>query len=119
MNEFGESSKPQKHRTRCKPALVILNNRIEIVELIREGIHPAVGDRADEPLALAVLGGKGWRFAFRFTQNGNSPPVGGGKPTSSAMKANQVGRYCGGHLINVSLPDTLVPIPCAWPTNHD
>lgn len=52
MSKF---SKVRTRRARCKQVLVILNNRIEIVDLIREEIHPAVGELAAEPLELAVF----------------------------------------------------------------
>jgi hypothetical protein len=50
--------KPYKIRrrpARCKQVLVILNGRIETLELIREEVHPAVGDFAEGPLEFAVV----------------------------------------------------------------
>ena len=50
--------KPYKIRrrpARCKHVLVILNGRIETLELIREEVHPAVGDFAEGPLEFAVV----------------------------------------------------------------
>lgn len=55
MSASGNFSKARTRRPRSKQVLVILNNRIEIVELIREETHPPVGDLADDPLNLAVV----------------------------------------------------------------
>ena len=48
-------SKAKVQRARCKEVLVIFNNRLETVKLIREEIHPPAGDFADGPLELAVV----------------------------------------------------------------
>lgn len=40
---------------RCKQVLVILNNRIETVESVREEVYPPVGDFAEGPLEFAVV----------------------------------------------------------------
>ena len=40
---------------RCKQVLVILNHRLETLDLVREQVHPPVGDFAEEPLELAVV----------------------------------------------------------------
>jgi hypothetical protein len=55
MSGIGKFSKVRKRRARCKQVLVILNNRIETVDLIREEIHPSIGDLGAESLELAVL----------------------------------------------------------------
>ena len=55
MRGSTKSSKVRMRRARCKQVLVILNNRMETVELIREEIHPPVGDLAVEPLEIAVF----------------------------------------------------------------
>ncbi len=47
--------KATTRRARCKQVLMILNNRIEVVELIREEVHPPVGDLAEGPLEVAVV----------------------------------------------------------------
>jgi len=50
-----KSYKVRSRPARCKQVLVILNGRIETLELIREEVHPAVGDFAEGPLELAVV----------------------------------------------------------------
>lgn len=50
-----KSSKVRSRPARCTQVLVILNSRIETLELLREEVHPPIGDFADEPLELAVL----------------------------------------------------------------
>ena len=45
----------KRRPARCKQVLVILNSRIETVELIREEVYPPVGDFAEDPLELAVV----------------------------------------------------------------
>jgi hypothetical protein len=48
-------TKTKVRRARCKHVLAILVNRLETVELIREEIHPPVGDFAESPMEVAVL----------------------------------------------------------------
>lgn len=55
MSRSTKSSRVITRRARCRQVLVILNNRIEMVDLIREQIHPAVGDFAEGPLEFAVV----------------------------------------------------------------
>lgn len=55
MSRSAKSSKVRTRRARCKQVLVVLNSRIETVKLIREEIHPRVGDFEYEPLEIAVL----------------------------------------------------------------
>lgn len=49
------SIKVKVRRARCKQVLAILVNRLETVELIRQEVHPPVGDFAEGPLELAVV----------------------------------------------------------------
>jgi hypothetical protein len=49
------SMKFKVRRARCKQVLAILLNRLETVELIREEVHPPIGDFAEEPLELAFV----------------------------------------------------------------
>lgn len=42
-------------RARCKQVLAILCNRLETVELIREEVHPPIGDFAANPTEVAVV----------------------------------------------------------------
>lgn len=55
MSGSAKSPKPRRRPARCKQVLVIINHRIEMVELIREEVHPPMGDFADEPLEFAVV----------------------------------------------------------------
>lgn len=49
------TNKAKVRRARSKQVLAILLNRLETLELIREEIHPAIGDFAEDPLELAVV----------------------------------------------------------------
>ncbi len=49
------SMKTKVRRARCKQVLAILINRLETIELIREEIHPPIGDFAKGPLEMAVV----------------------------------------------------------------
>ncbi len=55
MSQSAKFSKVRTRRARCKQVMVILNSRLETVELIREEIHPPVGDFPADPLELAVV----------------------------------------------------------------
>ena len=55
MSGSTKFSKTRTRRARCNHVLVILNNRLETVKLIREEIHPPIGDLAVGPLELAVM----------------------------------------------------------------
>ncbi|MGH7967215.1 MAG: hypothetical protein ACREIC_00660 [Limisphaerales bacterium] len=55
MSGSTKFSKIRTRRARCNQVLVILNNRLETVKLIREEIHPPIGDLAVGPLELAVM----------------------------------------------------------------
>lgn len=55
MSRSVKFPKARTRRARCNQVLVILNNRLETVKLIREEIHPPVGDLAEGPLELAVM----------------------------------------------------------------
>ena len=49
------SNQVKVRRPRSKQVLVILLNHLQTLELIREEIHPAVGDFEKEPFELAVV----------------------------------------------------------------
>jgi hypothetical protein len=55
MSRSAKFPKARTRRARCNQVLVILNNRLETVKLIREEVHPLVGDLAAGPLELAVM----------------------------------------------------------------
>ncbi len=55
MSGSARSTKVRRRPARCTQVLVILNSRIETVELIREEVYPPVGDFAEDPLELAVV----------------------------------------------------------------
>lgn len=48
-------AKMQLRRARCKRVLVILNNRLETVRLIREQVLPPIGDFDDGPTEFAIV----------------------------------------------------------------
>lgn len=48
-------TKRKVRRARCKQVLAILCNRLETVELIREEVHPPIGDFAENPIEVAVV----------------------------------------------------------------
>ena len=48
-------SKVEIRRARCRLVLAILLNRIETLDLIREEVHPPIGDVAEGPLQMAVV----------------------------------------------------------------
>ena len=55
MSQSARSTKIRRRPARCKQVLVILNSRIEAVELIREEVYPPVGDFAEDALEMAVV----------------------------------------------------------------
>lgn len=42
-------------RARCKQVLAVLLNRLETLELVREEVHPPIGDFAKDAVELAVV----------------------------------------------------------------
>ena len=45
----------QKRKPRCKQVLVVLNNKLETLDLVREEVYPPQSDFDDENLELAVV----------------------------------------------------------------
>jgi hypothetical protein len=78
MKRFYEFSKVRTRRPRCKRVVVILNNSIEIVELIREQIYRPAGDLADRPLDLAGLARVGGSCSGRVRHVCRQASVGAG-----------------------------------------
>ena len=48
-------TKLKVRRPRCKQVMAILLNRLETLDLIREEVHPPVGDFATDALEVAVV----------------------------------------------------------------
>lgn len=64
MSGITKAPKARKRRARCKQVLVILNNRIEMVELLREEVHPAWEILRRGRWHLPLCAGMGWRLSF-------------------------------------------------------